>query len=201
MVYSAGDPRFTDHASNWQTQISNDGGTTACGSSSGALTPGITVDVNRDCIKAGGTFTATISFTFYGDRHTFTETVSGSTPDAGRRRLKFRFTADFYHPVLHRAQVRVHYSGSYHQDVDRLAALELQHHLRPVTGGGVHTRCGPHPAPDEHGSGPESRPGVRQSAPPSSTAAIAVYTLHVSFTDPNYGVTGGPYDAVAGSRP
>ena len=194
--YSGGDDRFLRHASNWYTLISNDGGTTRCGASSAELSPATVIDISKDCVKAGGTFTATISFTFYKDRKTFTETVTGSAPTPVDP-TKMSFTAEFVHPLLHRAEVRVHYHGDYDQET--LSSLHWTYSITSDQSPGVEClQAGPHPDPYATGEGPDLDP-VYDRCPPTVNGTVAIYTLHVSFTDPNYGVTGGPYDAVAGS--
>jgi hypothetical protein len=200
VAYAGGDDKFLEHANNWQILISNDGGTTRCGASYSDLSPSnpaVVIDVDRDCITAGGTFTAKIDFNFYGDHDTFTEPVAGSAPtpvDANQ----FNFTAEFTHPlpVIGKPEVRVEYSGPYDQET--LNSLRWDYAVTSDQSPGVECQIKrDYSAPGADGSGPDIALDY-QRCPTVVNGTAAIYTLTVSFTDPNYGVT-GTYSAQAGS--
>lgn len=196
VVYTGGDPRFLTYARNWHIVLSNDGGTTVCGTSNADLNPGTTVDVDRSCVQSGGTFTAAITYTFYGVTHPLTADVAGSTP-APVDASKISFTASFVTPLLGRPQVQASYTGPY--GYDTLSALRWTYSVTSDQSPGVECSVrGQNGVPSTNG------PNIAldyQRCPAVVGGAAAIYTLHVSFTDPNYGTTGGPYDAVAGSPP
>lgn len=66
--YTGSDPDVLQGATNWSVSVSDDGGTTTCGSSSAALPADVTI--NQLCVDAqggnSGAWSATIRFTFFG---------------------------------------------------------------------------------------------------------------------------------------
>jgi hypothetical protein len=191
--YNGGDSIFLEHAHDWQFVLSNDGGTTHCGASFADLSEtirAVTIDVAKSCIENGGTFTANISFAFYSSRHSFTVDISGSAPEPVDP-TKITFNAEWTNPLLGRSQVRVEYAGPYDQDT--IDSLRWHYAISSDQSPGVDCLVGgDYPDPAATGNGPDLDVAFTR-CPSNVGGTAAIYTLTVSFTDPNYGVVGGPY--------
>jgi hypothetical protein len=184
--YHGGDP--LSGASNWQMMLSN--GTSACGSSTDA--PPATIDVDKRCVRAGGTFTVDITYQYFvlAQAH-FTVTVGGTAPQPVDP-SKISFTAA-WNDNNQLPQVNLTYTGS--EDPSSLAPLAWTETVRSDG-----TVC----ATDNDNPGTSSvriTVDLTKCPPTGSGGTPSVYTVDVSFTDPNYGQTGTYSYTVQGTPP
>jgi hypothetical protein len=180
-------------ASNWRMEISN--GSSSCGTGNGDPPP-TTIDVDKSCIKDGGAFTVDIRYTYFilSQAH-FTVDVQGNAPQPVDP-SKISFSAAWNdNPNL--PQVDVTYTGS--EDTASLAPLQWTETVTSSASPGV--TCGG-PDPDNPGSS-SVRIDVDLTVCPPTDANnnAAVYTVEISFTDPNYGQTGDYTYIVQNSPP
>jgi hypothetical protein len=180
-------------ASNWRMEISN--GSSSCGTDNGDQPPA-TIDVDKNCIKDGGTFTVDIRYTYFilSQAH-FTVDVQGNAPQPVDP-SNISFSAAWNdNPSL--PQVDVTYTGS--EDPASLTPLQWTETVTSSASPGV--TCG---GPDHDNPGSSSvRIDVDLTACPPTDADNnpAVYTIEISFTDPNYGQTGDYTYTVQNSPP
>ncbi|MDT4911137.1 MAG: hypothetical protein QOC66_265 [Pseudonocardiales bacterium] len=187
VAYHGGDP--LSGASNWQMTVSNPSDSD-CGSATDP--PPTTIDVDKSCVKAGGPFTVDISYRYFvlGQAH-FTVAVGGTAPQPVDP-AKISFTAAWNtNPQL--PQVDLTYTGS--EDAASLAPLEWTETVK--SGATVCATENDNPATSS------ARIDVDlTTCPPTATDGTAsVYTVDISFTDPNYGQTGTYSYTVMGTPP
>jgi len=157
--------------------------------------PPATIDVDKSCIAQGGTFTLSIDYTYFVIAHAHFDVVVTGTAPQPVDPTKISFTAAWNtNPDL--PQVLLTYTGS--EIIDSLAPLEWTEVVTSSVSPGV--AC----ATDNDNPADSSvRIDVNLVAcPPTDTdGAAAVYTVKISFTDPNYGRTGEYTYTVAGTPP
>jgi hypothetical protein len=169
-------------------------GSNDCGADNGDP-PTATIDVDKNCVKAGGTFTVTIDYTYFILAHAhFVVTVGGNAPTpVDPSKISF---AAAWNSNAQLPQVDVTYTGS--EPASALAPLAWTETVTSSGSPGV--ACG---ADDHDNPGDSSvRVDVDLTAcPPTVNGAASVYTVEISFTDPNYGQTGDYKYTVAGTPP
>jgi hypothetical protein len=175
-------------ASDWQMTVGNGSGAT-CGSATSA--PPATIDVDKSCVRAGGTFTVDITYRYFllAQAH-FVVTVGGTAPQPVDP-TKISFAAAWNdNPQL--PQVDLTYTGT--EDAASLAALSWTETVKSGT-----TVCGTGNA--NPGTSSARITVDLSTCPPVVDAKPAVYIVDISFTDPNYGQTGNYSYTVSGSPP
>jgi hypothetical protein len=190
--YSGGDD-LPAGARNWSMTVTD--GTNTCGSATDNPPPA-TIEVDKSCIKGGGTFTVSIDYTYFLLSHAhFDVTVGGSAPspvDPGQ----LSFTASWNTtPTL--PQIDVTYTGA----ADQLAVMGTLSWSEVVTSSSSpDVTCGS--GTDNPADSPPRIDVDLTACPATGTDGTAAkYTVTVSFTDPNYGETGNYAITVAGTPP
>jgi hypothetical protein len=178
-------------AANWQMTVSN--GTSTCGSADGNPPPA-TIAVDNGCVQTGGTFTVGIDFSYFGVAHAHFDVPVGGDAPSPVDPAKISFTAAWNNdPAL--PQVDLTYTGS--ADLAQLAPLDWTETVTSSASPGV--TCGRGTA---NPADSPPRIDVDLSACPSQVGnAAAVYTVEITFTDPDYGRTGDYTYQVQGSPP
>jgi hypothetical protein len=178
-------------ASNWQITLTN-GSTPDCGSVN--KEPPATIVVDKDCVKAGGNFTVTVSYAYFLIP---LKTTIGPVPVQGTAPrpvdpTKISFSAAWNdNPAL--PQIDVTYTGS--EDTASLAPLDF---TETVTSGGV--TCA---AENDNPATSSARIDIDLATCPPTDANgdPSVYSIEIKFTDPNYGQTGDYTYQVSGKPP
>jgi hypothetical protein len=184
--YHGGDP--LSGASDWQMSVGNGSGS-SCGTAASA--PPTTIDVDKSCVRAGGTFTVDITYRYFllAQAH-FVVTVGGNAPQPVDP-TKISFSAAWNdNPQL--PQVDLTYTGT--EDPSSLSALSWTETVSSGT-----TTCGT--ANDDPGNSTARITVDLTACPPTVDGKPAGYTVDISFTDPNYGQTGNYSYAVTGTPP
>lgn len=187
-----GSDDLPDGARNWQLAVSN--GTTTCGSVDGNPPPAA-IDVDKNCIELGGSFTVTIDYTYFVVAHPHFEIPVGGTAPSPVDPTKISFAADWNtNPAL--PQVNLTYTGS--QDLTSLAPLNFTETVTSSSAPGE--TCG---SATDNPADAQPRIDVDLTiCPPTATdGTAAVYTVTISFTDPNYDQTGNYVYTVQGAPP
>lgn len=190
VTYHGGDD--LSGASDWRMTVSN--GSTTCGAETGDPPP-VTIDVDNGCVRAGSSDTVTIDYRYFGvaDAH-FVVSIGGTIPTPVDP-TKISFSAAWNDdPKL--PQVDVTYTGS--EPASALSPLAWTETVTSSGSPGV--AC---TATDDGNPGESSvRIDVDLTAcPPTVDGAASVYTVHISFTDPNYRQTGEYRYPVTGPPP
>jgi hypothetical protein len=181
------------HTADWNVQISNDNGATyKCGSSTGSAANGVEIPVDTDCVRAGGTWKVSVTFTFFGNRPgalPFVVAVSTSNVPKPIDPTQIHFTAQWQ---LFGDNIQVSYSGPYDQ-----ATLNALQWTEKITSDGSPGLCNEgrqaqHDVPTafqlfavDLTACPPTTQGP-SGGPPKQTT----YTIELSFTDPFYGTKG-----------
>jgi hypothetical protein len=177
-------------ARNWQLAVSN--GSSPCGSAT-ADPPPVTIDIDKDCVKAGGTFAVGIDFTYFGAPAHFDVPVGGSAPtpvDPADVSFTAAWNADAAAP-----QVVLSYTGS--AAPAELRPLDWTEVVTSSADPGV--TCGSATA---NPAGGDVAVSVDLTAcPPVDHGSTAAYRVEIAFTDPDYGKSGDYSYAVSGSPP
>ncbi|HEV7205001.1 MAG TPA: fibronectin type III domain-containing protein [Jatrophihabitans sp.] len=165
-------------ASGWTITVTN--GTTAdCGTSHNA--PTATVDVNKSCVRDGGTFTVSVDYTYLlSNQHFAGIPVSGTAPqpvDTSKIDYKAAWGGDVTNPL-----VTLTYTGS--QDTSTFDTFTWSETVTSDVSPGV--TCGSSTASADQ----SVSIGVDLTLCPSTAAdgTKANYSVEVKFHDPNYGV-------------
>jgi hypothetical protein len=189
--YHGGDD-LADGAHNWHLAVSN--GDTTCGSVDDNPPPA-TIEVDKSCIKQGGTFTVTVDYTYFVLAHAHFEIPVGGTAPSPVDPANISFTAAWNdNPAL--PQVNVTYTGS--ESVASIAPLDFTEIVTSSSAPGV--TCGT--ATDNPADAPPRIDVDLTACPPTATdGSAAVYAVTISFTDPNYGQTGNYAYTVQGAPP
>lgn len=179
-------------ARNWQMTVSNPD--TTCGTVNGNPPP-TTIDVDKSCIKGGGTFTVSVDYTYFVVAHAhFDVPVTGTAPtpvDPNHIAFSAAWNTDPNQP-----QVDLTYTGS--EDMSSIAPLNFTETVTSSVSPGV--TCGS--ATDNPADGPPRITVDLTACPPTATDGTnAVFTVAISFTDPNYGQTGNYTYTVQGQPP
>ena len=192
---STGNPQIVvtyhggDHlvlASNWTITATN-GSTGDCGTTNDAPTATITVD--KSCVGQGGKFTVSISYDYILSHASFPGiTVTGDAPqpvDPGNISFSASWSAD-------QPAVNIQYTGSQpRSDLGPLTWTET------VTSNGK--TCGSSNADPANGD-PTVTVDFGACPVDDGKGNASTYTLHVTFTDPNYGKN-GDYSPDIGGTP
>jgi hypothetical protein len=180
-------------ARNWQLQLTRGGD--ACGGASSA--PPVTIDVNKDCVAQGtGAWTVHIDYDYFVVSHaSFDVPVAGDAPspvDPSQLSFAAQWNADASAP-----QILINYTGP--APPGPLAALDWTEVVTSSASPGVVCATGH----DNPGAATVRIADVLSTCPatPDSTGALPTYSVDISFTDPNYGVTGDFPTPVTGTPP
>lgn len=184
--YHGGDP--LSGASDWQMSVANGSGTT-CGTSASA--PPATIDVDKNCVRSGGSFTVDITYRYFlvAEAH-FVVPVGGTAPQPVDP-AKISFTAA-WNDNAQLPQVDLTYTGT--EDPGSLASLSW---TETVSSGAV--SCGS--STDNPGNSSARITVDLTTCPPVVAGKPAVYTVAISFTDPTYGESGNYGYTVSGTPP
>jgi hypothetical protein len=175
---------FADGARDWQLSIGN--GSADCGAADDNPPPA-TIEIDKSCVKAGGTFTVDIGFTYFGVPAHFDVPVGGTAPSpVDPAKISFSAAWDATSP-----QVELTYSGTVAPP--DLRPLDWSEIVTSSADPGV--TCGSGTANPADGA---IEVAVDLAACPPAGAS---YTVEISFTDPNYGQTGDYTYRVQGSPP
>ena len=189
--YHGGDD-LGDGARNWHIGVWD--GDSGCGTADGNPPP-VTIDVDKLCIKHGGTFTVAIDYTYFALAHAHFDVPVGGTAPSPVDPADISFTANWNdNPAL--PQVDLTYTGS--ADLASIAPLDFTETVTSSSAPGV--TCGS--ATDNPADAPPRIDVDLTTCPPTATdGSTAVYTVTISFTDPNYGQTGNYAYTVQGTPP
>lgn len=190
--YSGGDD-LPAGARNWSMSVSN--GTATCGTATDNPPPA-TIDVDKNCVKSGGTFTVSIDYSYFLLSHAhFDVPVGGSAPSPVDP-SQLSFTASWNTtPAL--PQVDVTYTGS----AGQLPVMGTLSFTEVVTSSASpNVTCGSGTA-NPADSPPRIDVDLTACPPTATDGTAATYTVTISFTDPNYGETGNYAITVAGTPP
>jgi hypothetical protein len=180
-------------ARNWQMTLSNGSG--PCGIATDNPPPA-TIDVDKSCIKQGGTFTVAIEYTYFLISHAhFDVPVNGNAPspiDPTTISFDAAWNTNAALP-----QVDLTYTGS--AELAALAPLDWTEVVTSSVSPGV--TCG-----SETDNPADSPPRINvdlTACPPLAADGTtkAEYTVTIAFTDPNYGQTGNYPVTVQGDPP
>jgi hypothetical protein len=180
-----------DFASAWRMTLTN-GSTPDCGTANGNPPP-TTIDVDKECVKAGGNFTVTIGYAYFGllGKTIAPVPVQGTAPRPVDP-TKISFSAAWNdNPAL--PQIEVTYTGS--EDSASLAPLDF---TETVTSGGV--TCA---SENDNPATSSARIDIDLATCPPTDANgdPSAYSIEIKFTDPNYGRTGDYTYQVSGTPP
>lgn len=175
--YDGADPLLLTYATGWSMIVSNNAGTTSCGTS--AIQPPAVIAVSQACTKAGGTFSVAISFGYFGRSFTYRVAVSGTVPrpiDPAKINFVTKWNAALGPDK--RPQVFVRTSGSLYDD-ETLASLNWTETV--TSSSSPRVVCG-------RGFAPPTAGGINISVNPKSCPAKAkpatAWTVTISYTDP-----------------
>ncbi|HKC26796.1 MAG TPA: fibronectin type III domain-containing protein [Jatrophihabitans sp.] len=188
--YHGGDD-LADGGRNWQMTVSNQKGT--CGTVNGNPPP-TTIDVDKNCIPQGGPFIVSVDYTYFGAQAHFDVPVSGTAPqpvDPNNISFSAAWNTD---PNL--PQVDLTYTGT--QDLPSIAPLKFTESVTSSVSPGV--TCGSGTGNPADGP-PQISVDLTACPPAAQDGTAAVYTVAISFTDPNYGQTGNYTYTVQGTPP
>jgi hypothetical protein len=189
--YHGGDD-LADGARNWQLAVSN--GTSTCGSADDNPPPA-TIAVDKSCIKQGGAFTVSIDYSYFLLSHAHFEIPVGGAAPSPVDPAKISFSAAWNaNPAL--PQVDLTYTGS--EDLASIGPLNFTETVTSSSAPGV--TCGSS-TDNPADSAPRIDVDLTACPPTAADASAAVYTVTISFTDPNYGVTGNYPYTVQGAPP
>jgi len=172
--YHGLDPLLLAFASDWSLIVSNNGGATTCGSS--ASKPTATITVDKACVKAGGTFTVTVSFTYFLSHPTYPVTVSGTAPQPVDP-AQFSFTAAWNGTSGGTPQVQIVTTAG----DPPAASLAWTETVTASTSPGID--CGSSTASPARATG-SIRVGVARASCPNQ-AGITTWSVTISYTDPS----------------
>jgi hypothetical protein len=189
--YHGGDD-LADGAHDWQLVVSN--GTSTCGTVDDNPPPA-TIAVDKGCIQQGGTFTVDIDYSYFVLAHAHFEIPVGGAAPSPVDPTKISFSAAWNTDPA-QPQVDVTYTGS--QDLPAVAALDFTETVTSSSAPGV--TCGSDT--DNPADSPPRIDVDLTACPPTATdGSAAIYTVTISFTDPNYGQTGNYPLTVQGTPP
>jgi hypothetical protein len=181
-------------ARNWQLQLIRGGDT--CGAAPDAPPPA-TIDVQKDCVARGdGAWTVHIEYDYFLVAHaSFDVPVVGDAP-APVDPSRLTFTAQWNDNPA-QPQILVDYTGS--EPAGPLGGLDWTEVVTSSASPGVVCATGQ----DNPGAATVHLTDILTTCPatPDSTGALPTYSVDISFTDPNYGVTGDYPTPVSGTPP
>ena len=195
--YSGSDDLLATYGRDWTLVASTDSNPD-CGSSSDspAGSPAV-IAVDHSCVSSSATWSVAIRFSFFGATGSYSIAVSGTKP-APVDPSKLSFAAVWpANPNPTSPQVQLQYSGPYDDAV--LSALDWT--ITVTSNGSPGVTCGSSTGyPRADGSGPNI--GVDLSACPATTGLlVSSYSVHLQFTDPDYGASGSYTVTVSGTAP
>jgi len=169
-----------------------------CGSTSAspAGSPA-TINVDHKCVTDGATWTVSISFSYFGQDGHYVIGIGGSKPvPIDPTQLSFAAVWTTTSTITD-AHVQIQYSGPY--DDATLTALQWTTTVTSSLTPGV-TCASSSGTPQADGHGPNIAVDL-SACPPTTGLLVASYTVHLAFTDPNYGTTGSYDVIVSGAAP
>jgi len=197
VTYTGTNSTLADFAHDWtltaRTDSAGDCGSTTA-SPAGAPA---TIDVDHKCVSSGAVWHVSISFSYFGQDGKYVIAIGGSKPvpvDPGQMTFAAVWTST---STIDDAHVQLEYSGPY--DDTTLDALQWTETVTSSLNSGV--TCGSSSGyPQSEGHGPNIAVDL-SACPPTTGLLVATYTLHIDFTDPNYGTTGSFDVTVSGAAP
>ena len=199
--YTGSNALLATYAQDW-TLTASTGSEADCGSStaSPAGSPAV-ITISQDCAAGNGSGNATwsvaISFSYFGAKANYSVPVTGTRPspvDPAAMSFAAVWAAN---SKASDAEVQIQYSGPY--DDNTLSSLHWS--ITITSSGSPGVTCASSTGyPRADGSGPNV--GVDLNACPATTGSlVSTYTVHLAYTDPNYGGSGSYDVTVSGAAP
>lgn len=168
-------------ASNWTISVvlTNPNGTVTCGSTNSP--PSTTVDVTKNCVRAGGTFTVSIAYHYLLSDPRFTVAVTGAAPqpvDPNKVDYSAVWNTDVTNPL-----VLLHYTGR--EDTSSFGTFTWSETVTSDLAPGVICGSSSAPASGDVAVGVDLTKCLAMSADGTTAAK---YSIEVKFHDDNYGI-------------
>ncbi len=187
LVYDGSDPLLVQHARDWSEVVTN-GSSPRCGA--GDAAPPVDITLERACTREGGTFTAGVSFSYFGVPHSLTGIQVNGTAPPPVSYANMSFAASWYpgSSVTRNNAVVVHYADEHTYDQPTVNSLSWSFTVTSDASSGATCASATRP-PQIDGGGPNLKVDFAAcpAFPDIAATLPATYTLHVTVSDPHFG--------------